>query len=142
MTAMRPMKIVLVEDSLDLCQTWVELLSLDGHEVKAYLDGQSLLAEPGAIHWCDAVVTDYYLPDVNGIELANRIRDIRRHVAVILLSGMRDISVIEAVSRMPQTAFVPKPADVDELEAALDRLVFAGPPGAASPSPAAARNSA
>lgn len=125
MSAMRPMKIVLIEDSLDLCQTWEELLSLDGHQVKCYLDGKSLLNDADAIRWCDVVVTDYYLPDVNGVELVGRIRGLRRQVPVILLSGMRDGSVIEAVSRMPRAAFVPKPADVDELEATLDRLVFA-----------------
>jgi DNA-binding NtrC family response regulator len=126
MSAMRPMKIVLIEDSPDLCETWVELLSLDGHEVKAYLDGKSLMGDPAAIHWCDAVVTDYYLPDVNGIELVSKVRGVRKHVPVILLSGMRDVSVMEVVGRMPHAAFVPKPADVDELEAVLDRLVSAG----------------
>jgi DNA-binding response OmpR family regulator len=119
------MKIVLVEDSPDLCQTWVDLLSLDGHEVKAYLDGSSLMHDPQAIHWCDAVVTDYYLPDVNGVELVSRVRNVRQQVPFILLSGMRDVAVMEVVGRMARAAFVPKPADVDELEATLDRLVFA-----------------
>ncbi|HXC59823.1 MAG TPA: response regulator [Steroidobacteraceae bacterium] len=126
MSAMRPTKIVLVEDSLDLCQTWKELLSLDGHEVKIYLDGRSLLQDPAAIHWCDVVITDYYLPDVNGVELVARIRGLRPQLPVILLSGMRDGSVIELVRKMPHAAYLPKPADVDELEATLDRLVVTG----------------
>ncbi len=44
-------------------RSWVELLSLDGHQVKVFLDGRALLAEARAIHWCDALITDYYLPD-------------------------------------------------------------------------------
>ena len=123
MSANKPLKIVLIEDSPDLCETWVELLSLDGHQVRTFLDGRSLLADPASIYWCDVVITDYYLPDLNGIELMTRIRALRELLSIILLSGMRDRSVIEMVRKMPHAAFLPKPADVDELEAALDRLV-------------------
>jgi DNA-binding NtrC family response regulator len=118
-----PLKIVLVEDSQELCDIWVELLGLDGHEVKAYTDGRSLLADPERIHWCDVLVTDYYLPDVNGVELVERIRAVRDLVPVILLSGVRDASVVRAVQKMPCAEFLPKPADADELDAALARLV-------------------
>jgi two-component system phosphoglycerate transport system response regulator PgtA len=127
MSAMRPMKIVLIEDSLDLCQTWTELFSLDGHEVRTYLDGRSLLQDLASVQWCDIVITDYYLPDINGVELVTRIRGLRPRLPVVLLSGMRDGSVIELVRKMPFAAYLPKPADVDELEATLDRLVSAAP---------------
>jgi DNA-binding NtrC family response regulator len=121
------MKIVLVEDSPDLCEIWTELLELEGHQVRTFLDGKALLGEARAIHWCDAVVTDYYLPDLNGIELVGHIRVLRADVPVILLSGARDASVVRLVQQMPRTAYLPKPADADQLEAALHRLVQQDP---------------
>jgi DNA-binding response OmpR family regulator len=117
------MKIVLVEDSPDLCEVWTELLELEGHQVRTFLDGKALLKEARAIHWCDAVVTDYYLPDLNGVELVGHIRVLRNDVPVILLSGMRDSSVVKMVQQMPRTAYLPKPAEAGELEATLRRLV-------------------
>ena len=45
---------------------------------------------------------------------------------VVLLPGMRDVSVIDVVRKMPHAAYLPKQADVDELEATLKRLVSAG----------------
>lgn len=123
MSAIQPMKVVLVEDSPELCESWVELLTFDGHQVKAFLDGRSLLEDEAALRWCDVVITDYYLPDVNGVELVGRIRALREELPVIMLSGMRDSSVINLISRMPRATFLPKPTDVDDLEAAMARLV-------------------
>ena len=121
-----PLKIALVEDNQDLCDSWLALFELDGHQVKTFPDGTSLLRDVNAIDWCDVVITDYYLPDVNGMELIGHVRNVRDRLPVILLSGMRDRSVIESVRRMPRTEFVPKPADVDELEAALVRVAAMG----------------
>lgn len=121
-----PMKIALVEDNQDLCESWMALFELDGHQVKVFPDGTSLLRDVAAIDWCDVVITDYYLPDVNGVELIGQVRNVRDRLPVILLSGMRDRSVIESVRQMPRTEFVPKPADVDELEAALGRVAAMG----------------
>jgi DNA-binding response OmpR family regulator len=121
------MKIVLVEDSPDLCEVWTDLLELEGHQVRTFLDGRALLEEPRCIHWCDAVVTDYYLPDLNGMELVGHIRKVRASVPVIMLSGMRDSSVVKLVQQMPRTAYLPKPADAAELEATLRRLVGQDP---------------
>jgi DNA-binding response OmpR family regulator len=127
------MKIVLVEDSPDLCEVWTELLELEGHQVRTFLDGKALLEEPRSIHWCDAVITDYYLPDLNGVELAGHVRVLRSDVPVILLSGTRDSSVVKMVQQMPRTAYLPKPADAGELEAALRRLVHQASFGRAGP---------
>ncbi|HTP38552.1 MAG TPA: response regulator [Steroidobacteraceae bacterium] len=123
MSSLPPMKIVLIEDSPDLCDIWAELLGLDGHQVRAFFDGHSLLEDAAAIHWCDVVVTDYCLPDINGLELVERVRAMRGMLPVVLLSGMRDSSVIKVIQKMPHAVFVPKPADADELDAALGRLV-------------------
>jgi DNA-binding NtrC family response regulator len=120
------MKIALVEDNQDLCDSWLALFELDGHQVKTFPDGTSLLRDASAIDWCDVVITDYYLPDVNGMELIGQVRNVRDRLPVILLSGMRDRSVIETVRQMPRTEFVPKPADVEDLEAALDRVAAMG----------------
>jgi DNA-binding response OmpR family regulator len=116
-------KIVLIEDSPDLCEVWTELLELEGHQVRTFLNGKALLEEARSIHWCDALITDYYLPDLNGIELAGHIRVLRSDLPVILLSGVRDSSVVKLVQQMPRTAYLPKPADAGELEATLHRLV-------------------
>jgi DNA-binding NtrC family response regulator len=117
-----PMKIVLVEDNADLCDSWVALLELDGHHVKTFLDGASALEDTATLHWCHVMITDYYLPDINGLELIGRVRELRDDLPAILLSGMRDRSVIDQLRKLPHTVFVPKPADADELETALRRI--------------------
>ncbi len=122
MTVARPLKIVLVEDNQDLCESWVELLELEGHQVKTFLDGSSLLQEREALLWCDVLVTDYYLPDVNGIELIGQARQLRGALPAILLSGVRDRSVIDLLHKLQHSIYLPKPADPDDLLAALGSL--------------------
>lgn len=125
MTDTRPLKIALVEDNQDLCESWVDLLELEGHRVKTFLDGSSLLEDRAALLWCDALVTDYYLPDVNGIELIGRARQLRAGLPAILLSGVRDRSVIDLLHKLPHSIYLPKPADPDDLLAALGSLAAA-----------------
>lgn len=125
MTDARPLKIALVEDNQDLCESWVELLELEGHCVKTFLDGSSLLEDHRALLWCDALVTDYYLPDVNGIELIGRARQLREDLPAILLSGVRDRSVIDLLHKLPHSMYLPKPADPDDLLAALASVAAA-----------------
>jgi len=122
MTPAPPLRIALVEDNQDLCESWVELLELEGHQVKTFLDGASLLQDAAAVHWCDALVTDYYLPDVNGIELIMQARQLRGDLPAILLSGVRDRSVIDLLNKLPHSLYLPKPAAPDDLFAALGSI--------------------
>lgn len=65
------------------------LLETDGFAVRTFRNATALLnatSLPGA----DCYVIDYKMPDINGIELAGRLRQSDRDIPVILITGYPD----------------------------------------------------
>ena len=66
------------------------------------------------------VVTDYLMPGLNGVELANRIKADRPTLPILLLSGFADL---EAFSALP---YVSKPCFGEDLARAVAELIATG----------------
>lgn len=66
-------------------------------------------------HDFDVVLTDLNLPDINGIEMVRRSREVRPHTEVIVVTG--DDSTERAVEAIRERAFdyIVKPVDFDKL---------------------------
>lgn len=117
------LRIVLIEDSADLASTLEEALTLDGHQVKSYLLARSAFEDPNVIQSADLLVTDYYLTDLNGMEVIQQARSVKPSLPIILLSGAREPTVLEALRTLPMTRFLPKPVDLNELEKRIRELL-------------------
>jgi PAS domain S-box-containing protein len=71
--SVRRSRILLVDDNVDAAETLGELLALMGHEVRISFDGQRAI-ETAAEFYPDIFILDVGLPDMNGYELAHRLR--------------------------------------------------------------------
>ncbi len=71
----------------------------------------------------DLLLTDYSMPGMNGLELAERARARTPHLRVLIVSGYADADTLEASAARP--ALLRKPFDESELLAAV-RAAFAG----------------
>ncbi len=67
------------------------------------------------------VITDLTMPEINGVQLAGRLKDLRADIPVLVMSGYTgaaaDIPDTDQVDR-----FLSKPLLMDELGSALDSL--------------------
>jgi two-component system, cell cycle sensor histidine kinase and response regulator CckA len=72
--------------------------------------------QPGAY---DLVITDYMMPTLTGIALAERIHAIRRDLPVILTTGYSATLTSESVAAMGIERLLIKPLAVDVLGAAV-----------------------
>jgi two-component system phosphoglycerate transport system response regulator PgtA len=115
-------KILLVEDDLSLLEGWKDLFDLLGHSCAPFSRGLAALANRSAILDCELLISDYYLPDLNGVELIKRIRAINPAIRVILLTGSRDRGIAEAVGRIERCQLLHKPINIEDLERAIDQL--------------------
>lgn len=113
------MKLILVEDNADFVLTMRTLLELRGYDVKSYLRGQDFLQEAGGLADDDILITDYYLPDVNGIELVRRARALRPGVRAILLTGSREDSIVRAARSVRHCRVEYKPLDYESLDKSI-----------------------
>ena len=118
--AVKPCRVLVVDDNLDAAQALTMLLDYPGHEVHMMHDGLSALAE--AVAWRpDVVLLDIELPGLNGFEVARRIR---QHP---LLAGMVVVAItgygLEAARQCAREAgfdhHLTKPVSFDEIEKIL-----------------------
>lgn len=79
-------RILVVDDEHLIADTIVAILRQDGFEATAAYSGNQAVQQ--ASTWCpDIMVTDFYMPDINGLETARLVREQCPEVKVFLLSG-------------------------------------------------------
>ena len=115
-------RILIIEDEKNLAR-FVELeLNHEGIETEVYLDGRSGLeaAVDENKDW-DLILLDLMLPELNGLEVARRIRQVS-NVPIMMMTA-RD-SVIDRVSGFDHGAddYITKPFAIEELLARVRAL--------------------
>jgi two-component system phosphoglycerate transport system response regulator PgtA len=115
-------KLILVEDSADYAESMRMLLELRGYEVRCYLSAHEFLQQADSLSDDDILITDYYLPDLNGIELVKRARERCPRVKAILLTGSREDSIVSAAQQVPRCRVEFKPLDYESLEQSIRQL--------------------
>jgi CheY-like chemotaxis protein len=128
----RPVRILLVEDNVDVATSFQRVLELFGHEVRVASDG--VVALEVAESWVpDVALIDVGLPRVDGYEVARRLRARPVFAATILaaVSGYgRDSDKARAFEAGFDHHFT-KPVDVDVVEALLATVDARAPDAAA-----------
>ncbi len=116
------MQLLLVEDDATMRTTLQRSLARRGFQVTALGDGPSALAEMAAKPH-DAVILDLTLPGLDGLQVLQqaRARGLRTPVLVLTARG----TVGDRIRGLNAGAddYLPKPFDLDELEARLRALV-------------------
>ncbi len=122
------MHLLVIEDDERLGRVLKRLLEEDRHVVDVATDGESGLdlAESDGF---DVVILDVGLPDISGIEVARRLRDRKRDVAILMLTA-RD-TVRDRVAGLDAGAddYLVKPFAFEELSARLRALGRRAEPG-------------
>jgi len=114
--------ILLVEDSQDLLELYVDVLEQMGHRVVTAGDGLDGLALARQWH-PDLVITDWKLPRLDGVEMSKRMRDSEELQSIPIL--------LQSSSPQPPrcpwaSAFLSKASSLEELEGCITRLLMEG----------------
>jgi two-component system cell cycle sensor histidine kinase/response regulator CckA len=103
-------RVLLAEDEPAIRQALARVLRTHGYEVIEAANGGEALrlaeAEPGKI---DLLLTDVMMPGIGGKELAQRLRDLRPGLRVILMSGYTDDELLRAELGDARHEFLQKP---------------------------------
>lgn len=84
-------KVVLcIDDNQDVLECEKAFLESFGYTVLTAASGGKGL-ELASIHPVDVVIVDYFMPEMNGQELAIEMRRLRPLAPIIMLSGARDV---------------------------------------------------
>ena len=101
----------LIDDEIVVCKRLQQALTNDGHLVETFVDSRSALERIKEKRF-DVVVTDIKMPDMDGLELARRIRERAPDMRLLMVSGYfyrDDVSIQEAISQGLIIDFISKP---------------------------------
>ncbi|AFY92970.1 two-component system response regulator RppA [Chamaesiphon minutus] len=85
-------RILLIEDELDLGAEIERLLQREGYEIDRATDGDlgwAFLSSPDLIY--DVAIIDWMLPGISGIDLCRRLRQQQQQLPVLMLTARNDI---------------------------------------------------
>jgi len=114
---------MLIEDDPDLCESWQEIFDLLGYEHCSFQRGLKAIGDRDAVENCNLAITDYYLPDINGVEVIKRLREARPGLKAIVLTGSREHSVVNSVKQLEECELLHKPLNIETLEAAVAKIL-------------------
>ena len=117
-------RILIVEDNDDSREMLTEVLGLKGHEVRSVNNGRNAL-EAVETWRPDVVILDIGLPDMNGHEVARRLRERAdlRDVVLVALTGWGQEQDRQRSSAAGIQHHLTKPLDPDKLDQLLGVLM-------------------
>jgi len=115
-------KILIVDDDQMMCEMLEDDLKRYGFHPTSYLSAEKALNALKTESF-DVLLTDMNLPDMNGIELCERVATNRPDIPVIVITAFGSMETAIAAIRAGAYDFVTKPIDTEFLVLVLDRAV-------------------
>ena len=116
------MRILLVEDDLQLGESQEAALQLEGYAVDWVQSGEPVRATLGATPY-DLLILDLGLPGVPGMQVLRQLRSDKHNLPVLLLTARNTLE--DKVDGLDSGAddYLPKPFDIEELFARMRSLL-------------------
>jgi CheY-like chemotaxis protein len=113
--------VVLVDDNWEFCNAVHSLLELEGYHIECRTSGRELLAEPEVFRNADFLICDYYMPDMNGLDVIKAVRVLEPNLPAALLTGSRESHIVSAAAKVAGCcAVLYKPIEPEALAQAID----------------------
>lgn len=117
------MNILLVEDDFDVAQNICDYFESSGHNVEWAPDGLIGL-DRGTAEPRDIIILDISLPQLSGIELCRRLRELGfTSVPIIMLTARSEIEDKVKAFQFGADDYVVKPFSLEELESRIGALM-------------------
>jgi two-component system response regulator AtoC len=115
-------KVLVVDDQDTVRHFLAKAFEQEGHEVMQASSGEQALELVAADH-PDAAVLDLKLPGVSGMEVLEKIKQLDRHIPVIMITAYGEVSSAVKAMKMGAYDYITKPADIDRLALTLERAL-------------------
>lgn len=115
-------KILLIDDDDNLRDTWRDVLEMEDYEIVEAADAdQAMRAVVGGTF--DLILTDYNLPDKNGIDLIKDIRKINTESEILMMTAHGSLDTAVKAIQESVFDFLVKPVDINYLKRALEKAL-------------------
>ncbi len=107
-------KILLVEDDVDLNKTVKVVLTDNGYDVTSCFDGEEAIEKFSADSF-DMIISDIMMPNVDGFELLKTIREENSQIPFLFMTAKDDIASKQKGFKLGLDDYIVKPFDLQEL---------------------------
>lgn len=116
-------KIVVVDDFPGVRRIVGETLEKWGYQVVEAANGDEALKYFDGTQ-VDLMITDLEMPDMSGIELIGKIREMTRYMftPIVILTGVRKDRVADKLEGLNIAAFLQKPFEISHFQTVVKRL--------------------
>ena len=111
-------RLLIVDDDRRFCDRLARAMSARGFASNTAYDAEEGCRLAAQL-MPDYAVIDLRLADGSGLEVVQALRDVRPDIRVIVLTGYGNIATAVAAVKIGAVDYLAKPADADEVEAAL-----------------------
>ena len=110
----RVMKIMIVDDEMDMRQSVSQWLALSGYDTETYASAEEALSHL-SLDYAGIVVTDIRMPKMDGMTFLKKIMVMDSTLPVILVTGHGDVPIAVEAMRLGAFDFLEKPFDPDRM---------------------------
>jgi two-component system chemotaxis response regulator CheY len=118
-----PSNVMLVDDDADIRMLTRTFLEHEGYNVFSSGDAERAVQIFRSVPRIDLLVTDLYMPGRSGMELARDLKELRKDLRVLMISGGMLEDDQEAKLKQEGWSFLAKPFRLPELLATVHRIL-------------------
>jgi len=116
------MKIYVVDDERIIRVSLADELRDAGYEVFEFANANSALMQMDGIK-PNIVITDFKMPDINGIEFLERIKIIDKNIYVVLMTAYSTVSTAVEAMKLGAYDYIEKPFDNEKVLLIIERIL-------------------
>lgn len=109
-------KILLADDEFEIRDFFESYLDEKGFDVTAAEDGQEAWEIYQKNPNFDLVISDMMMPRMIGLELLRQIKSLKESQIVILLTGVKEESMMEKAKKAGCLHYITKPLSLDQID--------------------------
>lgn len=111
-------KVLVVDDELDFCNSLKEILAREGYEVIIANSGLEAINKVNTER-PQLILLDIQMPQMDGIQTLKKIREIDKEAVITMITVVKDISVARSAIKLGAINYILKPLDADSLKSSL-----------------------
>lgn len=111
-------KVLLVDDEVDYVNALSQRLTARGLQVEIALNGRDAI-EKAKAEYFDAIVLDYAMPGIDGLETLKELKHLNPNIQVIMLTGHATVDTGVKAIKEGATDLLQKPV---ELKTLIDKI--------------------
>jgi len=115
-------KILVIDDDLAMCRYLSTLLTEENYQVNWALNWQEAFSQIKSFN-PHLVILDILIPGMNGLEILMKIKEMKKNLPVIILSGCGQTNAIVLSMKLGAADYISKPFDPDELKVNIKKVL-------------------